>query len=270
MIDTLITYIISKILIITKAISEFGVNEALQKLFVKLILIIAFQTFNLTHSFGQEEIIDHQLWFDVVPHFEINDRMEFYGDGSYRTSTSGDKFNRLMVRPSVRYHWTYELDLIGGLGLTLTWEEEDYNTVELRPYQGIRLNWPKIWRMNFKFRGLIEERLIWNNNNEFDPNLRLRLRVKTNFPINKPSMDYKTVYIPLSYEVFGNVGPAVVERFRNQSRAKIGLGYVFSEKWMGEFEFAIQRSRSTFDDDLILYDRIFRFKLTMNGWIFGE
>lgn len=233
-------------------------------------LLIAKLFFLCVSAYAQEEIVDNQLWFDVVPHFEINERAEFYGDGSYRTSISGDKFNRLMVRPSIRFHWTYELDLIGGLGLILTGEEEDYKTVELRPYQGIRLNWPKIWRMNFKFRGLIEERLIWNNNNEFDPNLRLRLRIKTNLPINKPSMDYKAVYIPLSYEVFGNVGPAVVERYQNQSRAKIGLGYVFSEKWMGEFEFAAQRSRSTSDDDSILYDRIFRFKLIMNGWIFGE
>ena len=98
----------------------------------------------------------------------------------------------------------------------------------------------------------------------------MRLRVKTNFPINKPIIDYKTVYIPLSYEVFGNVGPADVERYQNQSRAKIGLGYVFNEKWKGEFEFAAQRSRSTSGDDSILYDRIFRFKLVMNGWIFGE
>jgi hypothetical protein len=221
-------------------------------------------------TYGQEDIIDHQVWIDFIPHFEINDQWEFYGDGSFRTSTSGSKFNRLMLRPSVRYHWTYELDLIGGLGFTLTWEQDDYNTFELRPYQGIRLNWPKIWRMNFKFRGLVEERLIWNNNEQFDPNLRLRLRVKTNFPINKPSMGYKVVYIPMSYEVFGNVGPEVVERFRNQSRAEIGLGYVFSEKWNGEFKVAFQRSRSTSEDDLILSDRIFRFKLIMNGWIFGE
>ena len=254
----------------TKTISLIVLSKRYRSMPKGLSLLIAQLFFLCVSSYGQEEIVDNQLWFDVVPHFEINDRMDFYGDGSYRTSTSGDKFNRLMVRPSVRFHWTYELDLIGGLGLTFTWEEEDYNTVELRPYQGIRLSWPKIWRMNFKFRALIEERLIWNNNKEFDPNLRLRLRVKTNFPINKPSMDYKTVYIPMSYEVFGNVGPAVVERFRNQSRAKIGLGYVFSEKWMGEFEFAFQRSRSTSGDESILYDRIFRFKLTMNGWIFGE
>ena len=236
----------------------------------RLSLLIAPLFLLCISSYGQDKMVDNQVWVDFIPHFEINDRWEFYGDGSYRTSTSGDKFNRFVLRPSVRFNWTYELDLIGGLGLFLTGEEEDYNTVELRPFQGIRLNWPKIWRMNFKFRGLIEERLIWNNNNEFDPNLRLRLRVKTKFPINKPTMAYKVVYIPLSYEVFGNVGPAVVERYRNQSRAKIGLGYVFGEKWIGEFEYAIQRSRSTADDDSILYDRIFRFKLIMNGWIFGE
>lgn len=221
-------------------------------------------------SYGQDKVVDNQIWVDFIPHFEINNRLQFYGDGSYRTSTSGDKFRKLVLRPSVLFHWTYELDLIGGLGFFLTREKEDYNTLELRPYQGIRLNWPKIWRMNFKFRGLIEERLIWNSNQEFDPALRLRIRAKTKIPINKPSMAYKVVYIPMSYEVFANVGPAVVEPFQNKTTAKIGLGYVFSKKWIGEFEFTAQRSRSTADDDTISYDRIFRFKLIMDGWVFGE
>lgn len=221
-------------------------------------------------TYGQEEIIDHQVWLDVMPHFEINNRLEFYGDGSYRTSTTGDKFRRFVLRPSIRYHWTYELDFLGGLGGFLTLEEVDYNTIELRPYQGVRLNWPNIWRMNFKHRGIVEERFIWNNQGEFDPNLRFRYRIKTKLPLNKPSMSYKTLYIPMSYEIFANVGPKEVERFHNRARAIVGMGYVFSEKWIGEFEVTFQRSRSTKTDELILSDRIFRFKLIMNGWIFGE
>jgi hypothetical protein len=206
----------------------------------------------------------------VIPHFEINNRLEYFGDMSYRTATSGYDFKRFMLRPSIRYHWTYELDLIGGLGLLGTWEAEDYITFELRPYQGIRLNWLRIWRMNLKQRGLMEERLIWNNQGEFDPNLRFRYRIKTKLPLNKSSIQYKTLYIPFSYEVFANVGPKEVEKFQNRARAMIGLGYVFSDKWIGEFEVTFQRSRSTETDELSLSDRIFRFKLTYDGWIFGE
>ena len=248
-------------IILRKVIKRDYINKAL---LVALLFI-----WNLP-TYGQEEIIDHQLWFDVMPHFEINNRLEFYGDGSYRTSTTGDKFRRFVLRPSIRYHWTYELDLLAGLGGFLTWEEKDYNTIELRPYQGVRLNWPKIWRMNFKHRGIVEERLLWNNQGDFDPNLRFRYRIKTKLPLNKQSMQYNTLYIPMSYEIFANVGPEEVERFHNKARANVGLGYVFSEKWIGEFEITFQRSRSTKTDELILSDRIFRFKLIMNGWIFGE
>ncbi len=248
-------------IILRKIIARGYINKA-------LLAAILFM-WNLT-TYGQKEIIDHQLWFDVMPHFEINNRLEFYGDGSYRTSTTGDKFRRFVLRPSVRYHWTYELDLLGGLGGFLTFEKNDYNTIELRPYQGVRLNWPKIWRMNFKHRGLIEERLIWNNQGDFNPNLRFRYLIKTKLPLNKPSVHYKTLYIPMGYEIFANVGPEEVERFHNIARAILGLGYVFSEKWIGEFEVMFDRSRSTKTDELILSDRIFRFKLIMNGWIFGE
>lgn len=83
-------------------------------------------------------------------------------------------------------------------------------------------------------------------------------------------MDYKTLYIPISYELFGNVGHGEVETFSNLARAILGLGYVFSEKWIGEFEVFFDRTRSTKTDELILSNRIFRFKLLMNRWIFGE
>ena len=214
-------------------------------------------------AMSQEEIIDHQLWFDIIPHFEINKRLDYFGDISYRTTINGAEFKRFVLKPSLIYSWTYELDLVGGVGLFMTWEEEDYNTVELRPYQGVLLNWPKIWRMNFKHRGLVEERLSWNNNGEFDANLRLRYRLKTKFPINKASVGYKTLFLPVSYEIFGNAGTDEVERFQNRTRAMVGLGYVFSDKWIAELEVTFQRSRSTDTEDLTLSDRIFRLKLSM-------
>jgi hypothetical protein len=235
------------------------------------MVIIAFQTLMLTNAYGQEEeIIDHQLWIDIIPHFEINNRLEYFGDMSYRSSINKDKIRRLMLRPSIRYHWTYELDILAGLGLYGTWDTNSYNTFELRPYQGLIVNWPKIWRMNFKHRGLVEERFLWNNEGDFDPNMRFRYRIKAKLPLNKSSIHYKTVYIPFSYEIFANVGTEEVEKFQNRSRAMLGLGYVFSDKWIGEFEVTFQRSRSNETEELTLSDRIFRFKLTYDGWIFGE
>jgi len=219
---------------------------------------------------AQTEIVDTQLWFDFIPHFEVNNRLEYFGDISYRTTTTDNKFRRLMIRPSLRYHWTYELDIIGGIGIIGTWEPTNYNTFELRPYQGLRLNWPKIWRLNFKQRGLVEERLLWNNQGDFDPNLRFRYRIKTKVPVNKQSIIYKTFYLPLSYEIFGNAGQEEVELFQNRARAMVGLGYVFSDNWIAEFEVTFQRSRSTSTDQLSFSDRIFRFKLSYGGWIFGE
>lgn len=225
---------------------------------------------SVSHAKAQTEIVDNQLWFDFIPHFEISERLEYFGGVSYRTTVNDEDFRRLMVRPSIRYSWTYELDLIAGVGLFGTWEIGDYKTFELRPYQGIRLNWPKIWRMNLKQRGLIEERLQWNNLDEFSPTVRFRYRIKTKFPINKPNVDYKTAYLPLSYELFANGGRNEVELFQNRSRIMTGIGYVFNEKWIAELEVTFQRSRSNSADQLTLSDRIFRFKLTYGGWIFGE
>ena len=237
----------------------------------KLLLVITlFMGLPLHHTHAQSDIVDNQLWFDFIPHFEISKRLEYFGGISYRTTVNDNHFRRLMVRPSIRYSWTFKLDLIAGIGLFATWEAENYKTVELRAYQGIQLNWPRVWRMNFKQRGLVEERFQWNNQDEFNTTVRFRYRLKTKFPINKPSVAYKTVYLPISYEIFANAGKDEVELFQNRSRVMTGIGYVFSEKWIAEFEVTFQRSRSASSDQLTLSDRIFRFKLSYGGWIFGE
>ena len=235
-----------------------------------ILVLTLFVGLTSHNSLAQSDIIDNQLWFDFIPYIEISNRLEYFGGISYRTTVGDQDFRRLMVRPSIRYSWTYELDIIAGVGLFGTWEVGDYKTFELRPYQGIRLNWPRVWRMNFKHRGLVEERLQWNNQNEFSPTVRFRYRIKTKFPINKPNVDYKTIYLPLSYELFANGGKDEVEVFQNRSRIMAGAGYVFNEKWIAELEATFQRSRSNSTDQLVLSDRIFRFKLTYGGWIFGE
>lgn len=239
---------------------------------IKKLSVLAcwFAIWPFSHLLAQSEITDNQLWIDFNPHFDINNRWEYFGDISYRTIVSGSEFKRFVFRPSVQFHWTYELDLVGGVGLFFTWEDDDYRTFELRPYQGVVLNWPSVWRLNFKHRGLVEERLLWNNFDDFEPNFRFRYRLKTKVPINKQSITYKTLYVPLSYEVFGNTGKEEIELFSNQARAMIGLGYVFNDKWISEFEFTFQRSRSSIDDSYKLSDRIFRLKLIYAGWVFGE
>jgi len=214
--------------------------------------------------------VDNQIWTDVIPHFDISKRLDFYGDGSYRTSISGSKFRRFVLRPSIRYYWFTEINLHGGVGLFITQENEDVNTIELRPFQAIRINWPDVWRINFKHRVMVEERLIWDDRGNFEPALRLRYRISGKVPINKLAMQYKALYIPIGFELFGNIGGESIELFANTSRVITGLGYVFSDDWIFEFNYIGQRSRSNDDEDLKLADRIFRFKLIYNGWIFGE
>lgn len=230
-----------------------------------LILVWVFLPFNVQ---SQSDIITNQLWFDVIPHFEIKPKLKYYGDLSYRTSINSYKFRRFVMRPSIRYSLFNGFDLMGGIGLFVTWDEVDYNTVELRPFQGVRFSWPKIWRMNFDHRFWVEERFIWNDEGGFDANLRFRYRLKSKLPINKSILVKNTIYIPFSYEVFANVGPQEVEKFRNSGRAMFGLGYLGDDKWAWELEVIFQRSKSTAVDNLELSDRIFRFKAVYNGWVF--
>lgn len=230
-----------------------------------LILVWFFLPINVQ---SQTQIIDNQVWFDVIPHFEIKPKLKYFGDLSYRTSVNNYKFRRFVMRPSIRYSLFNGFEVLGGIGLFVTWDEIENNTFELRPFQGVRFSWPKIWRMNFDHRFWIEERLIWNDEGLFDANLRFRYRMKSKLPINNPLVIAKTFYIPFSYEVFVNVGPQEVEKFRNQGRAMFGFGYLGDAKWAWELEAIFQRSKSASYDQLELSDHIFRIKAVYNGWVF--
>ena len=240
--------------------------KIIKKYIIFLLLITVFCP--VAHS--QDDMFSNQIWLDFIPHKKLNNKLEYYGDMSFRTLTNNNDFSRFGLKPTLRYYLNYKFDLIGGLGFSLTKEAGNYNTLELRPYQGVRVSWPNVWRLNIKHRGLIEERFLWNNEDEYNLALRFRYRIKTKIPLNNPSIQYKTIFIPVSYEMFLNNGGDEVDKLQNRARLMTGLGYVINNKWVAEIEAIFQKSRSTETDKLTLSDRIFRFKLTYAGRIFGE
>ena len=52
----------------------------------------------------ESKISSKQLWVDIIPHFEINQRLEYYGDASLRVIFEENKTYTMVARPSVFYH----------------------------------------------------------------------------------------------------------------------------------------------------------------------
>jgi hypothetical protein len=60
-----------------------------------------------------------QLWLDFMPHFEINERLEYYGDASFRAIFTEIRAFTMVARPSVLYHLNSIVELRGGLGFSI-------------------------------------------------------------------------------------------------------------------------------------------------------
>ena len=80
-------------------------------------------------------------------------------------------------------------------------------------------------------------------------------------PINHSELIDKTLYMPISLELFDNSTGDLEERFASKARLAIGLGYRFDKKWRLELEYILQGSRDTRLEFFKGRDNLFHLKL---------
>jgi len=205
-----------------------------------------------------------QIWIDFIPHFKVNERLEYYGDAGFRMILEEPKAYTLIARPSVRYHLNSIVELQGGIGSFFTIIDNYTNQLELRPWQGVRIHWPTFGRIGIKHSFKMEERLLWETETwDFDPALRFRYKLGGRIPFNEA----RCFYLSAFGEAFVNVGGESVTLLRNRMRGYFGVGHKRSDAWTVELEFIIQRSRSNTVEDFTVSDGIFRLKILKNGWV---
>jgi len=233
----------------------------MEKVFV---FIIFFLVWGLPIYAQGNEGATEQLWLDFIPHFEINERIEYYGDASFRAFFTDIRAFTMVVRPSVRYHLNSIVELRGGLGFFYKIIEKSTNQLELRPWQGVRVHWPTFGRIGIKHFFKLEERLLWETETwDFDLAVRFRYKLGGRIPFNES----RRFYLSLFGEGFVNVGGENVEIFRNRLRGYFGLGFKRNDTWTVELEIILQASRSNKVEDLDVSDRIFRLKVIKDGWV---
>jgi hypothetical protein len=230
--------------------------------------IACIQLFLLVFGFAayaqSNEATTEQLWVDFIPHFKVNEKLEFYGDASIRVIFEEQRIYTFIARPSVRYHLNSIVELQGGMGFFYSIIGDITNQLELRPWQGIRIHWPTFGRIGIKHALKLEERLIWETETwDFDPALRFRYKLGGRIPFNES----RSFYLSLFGEAFASAGGESISILRNRMRGYFGFGYKRNDAWTVELEFMLQRSRSNAIEDFSVSDRIFRLKVLKNGWV---
>ncbi len=214
--------------------------------------------------FGQERV-NIQPWFDITLYNEYSDQIEFYGDAGLRHYLYGDfPWNRYYIRPAIKYTPLPWLGIRGGIGLFYTDNTEEFaNTLELRPFQGVSIGWPKYSWVRFSHYFRVEERIQYNTQTwDRSFNMRYRYQFSTRIQPNVHKSEHY-VYFPLFWEIFAQdkeTEEGVVEFYANKNRIGTGIGYTINKYWSAQFVFIFQRSR-TQDGNFKTDDYILRFQV---------
>ena len=206
-----------------------------------------------------QDDVSGQLWSDYHAHYYQTAKREFYGDTGLRFGGAPDKFFRAYARPSLRYHHTEKLRFLGGLGVFFTRNVDAPNTLEIRPWEGVRYKWPTVGPLTINNLVRFEQRITFaSDNNDAAFQLRFRYKLGTSIPLMRvPS---KGFFVPVSVEWFWDLGDDV-DRFSDDLRLTGGLGYIVDETWIVNFVLTVERSRSSADRDFTTADFIFRFQV---------
>jgi hypothetical protein len=232
-----------------------------------LLLLILQNTGALAQSVLEENALTNQLWTDINFSYQLTERSAVLGDIGFR-SVSPHEWNRYVIRPAFRYQIPNRIlknlklkkELIGGIGFFYTSNFNAPNRLEIRPFQGFRLDWPDRPRIRIRHFVRLEERFEMNTDgwkNTFG--LRLRYLAELTIRFQGDIIKYnKVIYIPVSAELFWNL--IGTNQFNDHVRVSSGIGYTFSEKWKGEFHIAYHYTRNTVEEDFNTNDIVYRLR----------
>jgi hypothetical protein len=109
-------------------------NKRTSGLTCTLLILLA-----ISPAFPQEQQTV-QLWLDYDPTYPMG-KLTFDLEIAPHFALGESRWSELGVTPNWKYAATDWLDLSGGMGLTYTYQTEDFDSFELNPYVEIKPYW---------------------------------------------------------------------------------------------------------------------------------
>ena len=225
-----------------------------------LIIISASALARLGHG------AEFQTWTDIATIYRFADNWRYDGDQGVRGVLSGNDFDLLYFRPSVRYRFKPWLTAHGGVRFFQTFWDNDKDTFEIGPWQGLRFTWPKLEEYAFTHYFRLEQRMIWQTQGENHYDFQLRSRYQLGFRTEQYDLLLKNgIFLAGSLELFWNLDESFSEDFINRIRYDIGVGSRLSDAWRIQLHCVLQDGRAIDEtllnpfgsDEVILRLRLF-------------
>lgn len=234
----------------------------MKTLWIALVLVVvALAAITQSAASQATESDDFSIWIDAKTNYGLGDRWVYNGDQGFRALITDSYWRLLYIRPSARYDATSWFKVHGGIGFFYAFLEAKSDLLELRPWMGLKLLWPRPAGFNFSHYFRLEERFLSSTGSgEWESSLRARyqLQVKT------PAFDigHTKGYYALAYgEIFENLTGSIRELFIGRIRIDGAIGKTVGQNSRIELHYMYQLTRIGAGEEFTLHDHILRIRL---------
>ena len=166
-------------------------------------------------------------WWSYGGNHQLSDKWSVHTLYSHRRNDFANYLQQSLVRVGLNYHVDKNLILTGGGDWLITYPYGEQpiakTTTVYRTFEQLTLK-NKVNRFYFKHRYKAEQQYI-EKNNEHKTFHRFRYRFTASIPLNKKTMEAKTLFLNVFDELFINYGKNIGNYYFNQNWAYAGLGY---------------------------------------------
>ena len=146
---------------------------------VLLLIVLVFASPSLVKA--QDTRTKFDTWMDIASIYSFSANFRYDGDYGIRHLLSSRNFTQIYLRPSVRYRFEPWLMVHGGFAWFQSFFTNNENYLEMRPWVGLRILWPRIdgWVVSNYLR--FEYRISrFENESGWNRQLRGRFQVQVN------------------------------------------------------------------------------------------
>jgi hypothetical protein len=235
---------------------------------LRKFLTTFFVLLNFVYAQNSSDDVTQQIWVDYNPQWDLNSSSTLYSSFGSRTIVPYT-WTIVYVTTAIRYAPDPLFDIFnktqqelhGGLSVFYTFNEDNPNQIELRPFQGYRISWPNLEQLKVTHFLRLEERFIFIvGESDFNFDLRARYKLEAIFHRTKHLVDFaEGMYFPVSIEFFINLYST--KDYNNAARFTPGLGYSSeSDRWKIQFDLSYQYTENTDESDITKSTIIYRLR----------
>ena len=195
-----------------------------------MVIIIALMAIGTQNSHAQ---IEDELgaWYMYWGANRVSERFSIHSEVQYRLNQVLTDRSQFFIRLGLNWHVSEVVMITGGYGYFLSW---DPLNPELLVEQAVIRSPIGKWYVEHRYR--IEQRWI-GNNGVYDHQGRVRYRLYTEYPLNRPERIAGAITFVAYDEIFLNTD---VTNVFDQTRLYFAFGYFFSDYLSTQAGFLLQ------------------------------